>query len=95
MSYHSFEHDYLFKCHIHVLSLHNPKAYDVTGYCYYLEDGVEEQNTISYNLAAFIHMLATPAFGFAQTTPIVYQSATLTLPADVRKIVLNSSSFVA
>ena len=30
-------------------------AYDVSGYCYYLEDGVEEDNTLSFNLAAHIH----------------------------------------
>jgi len=57
-------------------------AYDVTGYCYYLEDGVEEYNTISFNLAAFIHMLGTPARGNGQTTPLVYQSEDITLPAD-------------
>ncbi len=32
-------------------------AYDVTGFCYYLEDGVEENNTLSYNLAAHIHFI--------------------------------------
>ncbi len=26
-------------------------AYDVTGHCYYLEEGVEENNTVSYNFA--------------------------------------------
>ena len=29
----------------------------VTGHCYYLEDGVEEFNTLSYNLAAHIHFM--------------------------------------
>ncbi len=32
-------------------------AYDVIGHCYFLEDGVEENNTISYNQAAHIHIL--------------------------------------
>mmetsp|Transcript_4538 Transcript_4538/g.8387 ORF Transcript_4538/g.8387 Transcript_4538/m.8387 type:complete len:133 (+) Transcript_4538:2553-2951(+) len=35
-------------------------AYDVTGFCYYLEDGVEEDNTLSYNLAAHIHFIGSP-----------------------------------
>jgi len=35
-------------------------AYDVTGFCYYLEDGVEEYNTLSYNLAAHIHFIGSP-----------------------------------
>jgi len=58
-------------------------AYDVTGYCYYLEDGVEEDNTISFNLAAFIHMIGTPSRGNGQRTPIVKESEEITLPADV------------
>ena len=55
----------------------------MVGYCYYLEDGVEEDNTFSYNLGAHIHHLGTPAEGGGQTTDIAEQSETLTLPADV------------
>jgi hypothetical protein len=60
-------------------------AYDVIGYCYYLEDGVEEQNTLSYNLAAHIHTLGPelPAATFGQNTNVYTESDTLTLPADV------------
>jgi G8 domain len=59
-------------------------AFDVSGYCYYLEDGIETRNTISFNLAAFIHMIGPePPTGFGQTTKIYKQSSTLTLPADV------------
>jgi hypothetical protein len=59
-------------------------AYDVRGYCYYLEDGVEQFNTLSYNLAAHIHSIGpVPWGGGGQTTDIFQQSATLTLPADV------------
>ena len=36
-------------------------AYDVIGYCFYLEDGVEEYNSIEFNLAAFVHFLGAPA----------------------------------
>ena len=59
-------------------------AYDVTGFCYYLEDGVEHDNTISFNLAAHIHLLGPEApWGYGQTTDLYQQSNTLTLPADV------------
>lgn len=65
------------------LSVTENVAYDVVGYCYYLEDGVEEKNTISFNLAAHVHMIGDPATGSGQTTPLAYQSSDLTLPADV------------
>ena len=59
-------------------------AFDVTGYCYYLEDGVEHHNTISFNLAAHIHLLGPePPSGGGQTTNVYDQSDILTLPADV------------
>ena len=60
-------------------------AYDVTGYCYYLEDGVEENNTISFNLAALIHSIgpAPPGEGGGQTLDTYDAGPTLTLPADV------------
>ena len=32
----------------------------MTGYCYYLEDGVEEGNLIEFNLAAHVHFLGAP-----------------------------------
>lgn len=41
----------------HNLTVSENVAYDVTGYCYYLEDGVEEDNTLSYNLASHIHFI--------------------------------------
>lgn len=63
-------------------------AYDVTGYCYYLEDGVEEDNTISFNLAAHIHTIGPDMpDGDSQGLDNYDQSAVvgseLTLPADV------------
>jgi hypothetical protein len=59
-------------------------AYDVTGYCYYLEDGVEENNTLSFNLAAHVHAIGPkpPNSGDQDIDPIP-QSIRLTLPADV------------
>ena len=32
-------------------------AFDITGHCFYLEDGVEERNMFEYNLATHIHFL--------------------------------------
>jgi hypothetical protein len=59
-------------------------AYDVTGYCYYLEDGVEQENRIEFNLGAHIHSLGDePPWGSGQTIEAIAQSDTLTLPADV------------
>jgi hypothetical protein len=59
-------------------------AYDVTGYCYYLEDGVERFNTLSYNLAAHIHTIGPDiATGSGHTTNLYDQSSSLLLPADV------------
>jgi hypothetical protein len=59
-------------------------AFDVTGFCYYLEDGVEQYNKIHFNLAAHIHMIGPDIpYGDAQTTQIFRQSKDLTLPADV------------
>eukprot|EP00934_Nitzschia_sp_Nitz4_P002884 Nitzschia sp. Nitz4//scaffold35_size145790//102540//106801//NITZ4_003043-RA/size145790-augustus-gene-0.122-mRNA-1//1//CDS//3329549163//2874//frame0 len=58
-------------------------AYDITGYCYYLEDGVEEYNTLSYNLAAHINIIGSPAIGTDQYIQTVQQTTDLTLPADI------------
>ena len=59
-------------------------AYDVSGFCYYLEDGVETNNLLGWNLAAHIHLIGPePPTGAGQTTPYYTQSETLTLPADV------------
>jgi hypothetical protein len=58
-------------------------AYDVTGFCYYLEDGIEERNTFSYNLAAHIHFIKSPAIGSSQMIPVVQEAVDLLLPADV------------
>ena len=64
-------------------------AHDVVGYCYYLEDGVEEQNTISFNLASLIHPLfggnyfPTSGPGASQEFSVnIAASPTLLLPAD-------------
>ena len=43
-------------------------AYDVIGYCYYLEDGVEEYNRLEFNLAAHVHFLGSPARSSGQVS---------------------------
>jgi hypothetical protein len=60
-------------------------AYDVKGYCYYLEDGVEEYNRLHYNLVAHVHMIGPEVVkGTGGQETILYrQSDRLLLPADV------------
>jgi len=79
-------HESYYRC-ISVHATHNITVsenvgYDVTGYCYYLEDGVEEDNTLSYNLAAHIHTIGFPASGGPQRVNYISASSNLTLPAD-------------
>lgn len=65
------------------ISVSENVAYDVTGFCYYLEDGVEERNTLSFNLAAHVHFIGNPALGGGQRIAVVKESPDLLLPADV------------
>jgi len=86
-----FKHSSVYRSFYRCISLHATHnatvsenvAFDVVGYCYYLEDGVEEDNTLSFNLAALIHFIGEAPWGNGQTTQINKQSATLTNPADV------------
>ena len=48
-----------------------------------MEDGVEEDNTLSFNLAAHVHFMDSPAIGSGQNVPVVNETASLTLPADI------------
>ncbi|MEW5305209.1 MAG: hypothetical protein WDW36_007766 [Sanguina aurantia] len=79
--YHSY-----FRCFaIHGTSnlvLQENVAFHVDGSCFYLEDGVEEQNVFLQNLAAFIHVIGVPASGPSQSGTTHYQSADLLNPAD-------------
>ena len=66
-------------------------AFDITAHCYYIEDGVEEGNTLEYNLAANIHPItevngvATDWYrnGYGQDGITVLESPDLLIPADV------------
>ncbi|KAM9953074.1 hypothetical protein ACTFIR_008132 [Dictyostelium discoideum] len=57
-------------------------AFDVSGHCYYLEDGVEMDNTISFNLAAYVHPIGRPAAGPSQIGEVFVESDNLRQPAD-------------
>lgn len=58
-------------------------AFDVTGFSYYFEDGVEENNTVYYNLAANVHWISQAASGSFQGGDLFQSSPTLAQPADV------------
>ncbi|GAM19811.1 hypothetical protein SAMD00019534_029860, partial [Acytostelium subglobosum LB1] len=82
-------HDTFYRCYtIHGtnnLLLTQNVAFNAIGHCYYIEDGVEENNTISFNLAASVHTIGRPADGSAQNAQFgetFQQSPTLTQPAD-------------
>ena len=58
-------------------------AFNVSGHCYYLEDGVEEHNNFEYNLAVLIKPILESATGFGQVGTQYYESDELREPADV------------
>ncbi|KAJ9457876.1 hypothetical protein DIPPA_28034 [Diplonema papillatum] len=49
-------------------------AFNATGNCFYVEDGVEENNIISYNLAAYVKPIGTPAAGASQGGAKFYEA---------------------
>ncbi len=61
-------------------------AYNVEGFAYYLEDGVEEKNLLEYNLAAHVHPIKTPAGPLlsdgSQAGESFAEETGLLLPAD-------------
>eukprot|EP01130_Rhizamoeba_saxonica_P005415 TRINITY_DN2168_c0_g1_i1.p1 TRINITY_DN2168_c0_g1~~TRINITY_DN2168_c0_g1_i1.p1 ORF type:complete len:1073 (-),score=270.64 TRINITY_DN2168_c0_g1_i1:36-3254(-) len=66
----------------HVLLSRNT-AYNVWGMCYYLEDGVEENNRLEYNFVAHVHPIKAPANGGGgQGGESFYQEDGLIVPAD-------------
>ena len=63
-------------------------AYDIVGHAYYLEDGVEENNTFAYNLGAFVHFLGIydPQFKFnvgQYLSTTVADPVHLIVPSDI------------
>ncbi|KAH8054360.1 hypothetical protein JL721_10482 [Aureococcus anophagefferens] len=66
------------------VSVERNVGFDVVGHCLYLEDGVEEENVISFNLFAHIHVMGKPPgdSGTAQWLDNIYDSASLREPSD-------------
>jgi len=60
-------------------------AYDVYGHCFYIEDGVEEDNEISFNLAARVKYLGPGEYGAQglQDGVQALASSELVNPADI------------
>lgn len=57
-------------------------AFDASGHCFYLEDGVEENNVFMSNLASFIHPIGPPASGFSQAGMTFEERSGVAQPAD-------------
>jgi len=57
-------------------------AFDISGHAYYLESGVEERNTLEYNLAAFVHVIDGALVMPSATTSNSMQSDSILVPAD-------------
>ncbi|KAL1498565.1 hypothetical protein AB1Y20_013884 [Prymnesium parvum] len=66
----------------HYSTISQNVAYDVIGHCYYLEDGIEENNVIEYNLGAHVHFLGIPPGVPGQFLNDIDQSENMILPAD-------------
>lgn len=58
-------------------------VYNVRGSAIYLEDGVEERNTVSFNFVAFVLVLLEAATGTGQAGIEVVASDAIAQPADV------------
>ncbi len=63
-------HDAYFRCFTihgtHDTLVTRNVAFNTVGHCYYMEDGVEENNTISYNLAVRVAIIGSPATSASQ-----------------------------
>lgn len=59
-------------------------AFDVRGHCFYLEDGVEENNLFEYNFAGYPIPVKDIDFSqdFSQQGPTMYEAPDLLIPAD-------------
>lgn len=79
-------HDSYYRCvsihGSHNVTLSRNVAHNISGHCFYLEDGVEERNTIEFNLAANIHPIFEAATGWGQVGVQYVQSPALLNPAD-------------
>jgi hypothetical protein len=57
-------------------------AFDAIAHCYYLEEGVEENNTLSFNFAGHVRAIGKVMLGGGQRGETRVENPDLTLPAD-------------
>ncbi|KAJ3036905.1 Fibrocystin-L, partial [Rhizoclosmatium hyalinum] len=71
----------------HNVTVSNNVAYDITGNCFYIEDGIEEDNVFAFNLASHIHFLGyvtdQTLFGEQYLNPVKQDPVNLIAPTDV------------
>ena len=58
----------------HGLLVADNVGFHVQGSCFYIEDGVEERNLLSRNLAAYVHVIGIPAAGVSQAGQLFKQA---------------------
>jgi hypothetical protein len=79
-------YDSYYRCYVlHGTSnarLENNVGFSVDGSCFYLEDGVEERNTLAGNFAGLVRPIGPPAGGAGQEGATVAESAAVAQPAD-------------
>lgn len=56
------------------LFLKDNTAFHVSGNCFYIEDGVEENNWLEHNFAGYVHVIGTPAGGPDQSGTLHVQA---------------------
>eukprot|EP01122_Echinamoeba_exundans_P010929 TRINITY_DN4198_c0_g1_i2.p1 TRINITY_DN4198_c0_g1~~TRINITY_DN4198_c0_g1_i2.p1 ORF type:complete len:1151 (-),score=166.29 TRINITY_DN4198_c0_g1_i2:5-3457(-) len=57
-------------------------AFNIDGSCFYLEEGVEENNTISFNLVVKVNNIGKPMAGYVQAGEYAESDATTLIPVD-------------
>ncbi|KAI9015632.1 hypothetical protein DFJ74DRAFT_732320 [Hyaloraphidium curvatum] len=67
--------------------LHENTAYDATGHCFFLEDGVEENNELHYNFGAHVHTIGPAVIPFLDT---FYQQFSAWVDEDPSNLILPS-----
>ncbi|KAL7550843.1 hypothetical protein ACHAWF_014042 [Thalassiosira exigua] len=67
----------------HYVHVQRNVAFDISGHAYYLESGVEENNHLEYNLAAFVHPInGAELMPSNANRPNSYQNENIIVPAD-------------
>ncbi|GBG34875.1 G8 domain-containing protein DDB_G0286897 [Hondaea fermentalgiana] len=84
---HSSMHHTFYRCATihgtHNTLVQDNVAYDAIGHCFYSgEDGVEENNTVAFNLGSHVHFMEYPRTAYAQKMSAISSYENLTQPAD-------------